>query len=57
MSAIKWLTCPKCANRFYIIEEQAGQGFEWFCPQCKHRFVEDESADVAKRGSDAAARM
>lgn len=56
MSAIKWLTCPKCANRFYIMAEHAGQAYEWFCPGCKHRFVEEESADVANRRSDARAR-
>src|SRR5688572_25856772 len=45
MSNIKWVQCPACAFRFYIIEEHAGQGFTWFCPKCRHEFKEDESAD------------
>jgi ribosomal protein L37AE/L43A len=45
MSGIKWLTCPKCAYRFYIVDEHANQGFEWFCPKCKHTF--DEEAALA----------
>jgi predicted Zn finger-like uncharacterized protein len=45
MAGIVWLTCPNCAFRFYIIDDDAGQGFEWFCPKCQHRFTEAESAD------------
>ena len=48
MSGIKWLVCPACRYRFYIVEEQAGRGFEWFCPSCKHEFGDDESADRPK---------
>jgi hypothetical protein len=47
VSGIKWLACPECRYRFYIIEEHAGQGFEWFCPKCKFTFGEDESVDEA----------
>ncbi len=42
MSAIHWLTCPKCAYRFYILEEHAGFGYLWFCPSCQHEFREAE---------------
>lgn len=45
MSNIKWLQCPACRFRFYIIEEQSGHGYTWFCPKCRHEFTEDESAD------------
>jgi uncharacterized paraquat-inducible protein A len=50
MSGIKWLTCPKCEFRFYIVEEHADQGFEWFCPRCKTTFseAEDEAAHKVK---------
>lgn len=49
MSSIKWLTCPACAYRFYIVEEHAGHGFLWFCPSCKHEFREED-----QRAADAA---
>lgn len=49
MSSIKWLTCPACAYRFYIVEEHAGHGFVWFCPSCKHEFREED-----QRAADAA---
>jgi uncharacterized protein YbaR (Trm112 family) len=42
MSAIRWLTCPACKYRFYIIDEQGGLGYLWFCPSCKHEFRENE---------------
>jgi hypothetical protein len=45
VSNIKWLQCPACTFRFYIIEEHAGHGYTWFCPKCRHEFTEDESAD------------
>lgn len=48
MSNIKWLGCPKCAYRFYIIEEQAEQGFLWFCPMCKHEFRETDGGSVPR---------
>ena len=45
MSGIKWLICPACRYRFYIVEEQAGHGFQWFCPSCKLDFGDAESID------------
>ena len=47
MAGIHWLTCPKCSYRFYILEEEAGQGFEWFCPRCQQRFTEAQAASGA----------
>ena len=47
MSAIRWLTCPTCAYRFYIIEEQAGLGYLWFCPSCRREFRENERSAAA----------
>ena len=55
MSGIRWLTCPSCDYRFYIVEEQAGQGFLWFCPSCKHEFREDDQQPSAASASRAAA--
>ena len=49
MAGIHWLTCPECSYRFYILEEEAGQGFEWFCPHCQHRFTEAEAASHAAK--------
>jgi hypothetical protein len=47
VSNIRWLQCPACRFRFYIIEEHAGHGYTWFCPKCRHEFAEDQSADRA----------
>lgn len=55
MSAIRWLTCPECKYRFYIIEEQAGLGYLWFCPTCKHEFRESEQTATAATASRGAA--
>jgi uncharacterized Zn finger protein (UPF0148 family) len=41
------LTCPNCEYRFYILEEETGKGFEWFCPRCQHRFTEADAAALA----------
>ena len=57
MSAIKWLVCPKCAYRFYIIEEQAGHGLLWFCPACKHEFRENEQKGSAATRAPSPASM
>lgn len=57
MSGIKWLSCPKCAFRFYIISEHADQGFDWFCPRCKHEFREDQQGQGAAAGRPAASGM
>lgn len=55
MSAIHWLVCPKCGFRFYIIEEQSGHGYLWFCPSCKHEFRErEQEVTRAPRPSGAA---
>lgn len=56
MSNIKWLTCPACRYRFYIIEEQAGQGFLWFCPSCKHEFHEGDMVQPAEARRPAGAQ-
>lgn len=40
---IKYLTCPKCENNFYIMEEFANKDYKWFCPKCQHHFTEKES--------------
>ena len=37
---IRFLDCPNCGRRFYIHEEFAGQGYDWFCPFCGHTFKE-----------------
>lgn len=44
MAGIHWLTCPKCSYRFYILQEEAGHNYEWFCPRCQARFTEAEAA-------------
>ncbi len=57
MSAIRWLTCPKCTYRFYILEEQTGYGFLWFCPSCKHEFRESDQVGTAGRAAPHPATM
>ena len=46
MAGIAWITCPACEYRFYILEDEAGFGYEWFCPRCQHRFTEEQAADA-----------
>jgi len=45
VSGIFWLQYPACSYRFYIIDEQRGNGYLWFCPKCKHEFRESQSAE------------
>jgi predicted nucleic-acid-binding Zn-ribbon protein len=45
---IKYLKCPKCGNRFYIMEEFANKGHTWFCPQCRLHFKESESVEEVR---------
>jgi len=40
---VVYLTCPDCGNEFYITDEFAGQGYDWFCPRCQRVFKEHES--------------
>ncbi len=42
-----YLTCPRCGYEFYITDEFAGQGYDWFCPRCQHVFKEQETAPAA----------
>jgi uncharacterized Zn finger protein (UPF0148 family) len=37
---IVYLICPNCGKRFYIHEEFAGHGYDWFCPFCQYMFKE-----------------
>lgn len=57
MSAIRWLTCPECAYRFYILEEQTGYGYLWFCPSCKHEFRESEQGERVARSAPSPTNM
>lgn len=41
---IRYLDCPNCSRRFYIHEEFAGQGYDWFCPFCGYVFKEPGAA-------------
>jgi len=41
---VVYLTCPACGKQFYIHEEFAGQGHDWFCPYCAHEFTEADAA-------------
>ena len=50
---IIYLVCPRCENEFYITDEFAGQGYDWFCPRCRHVFTEDES--LRRTGASTAA--
>ena len=46
---IVYLSCPKCGKQFYIHEEFAGQGYDWFCPYCGHEFTEADAAAAKGR--------
>ena len=56
---IVYLNCPKCRRQFYIHEEFAGQGYDWFCPYCRHEFTEAdaEAAEGRTAAADEARRQ
>jgi hypothetical protein len=50
MARIYWLTCPRCAGRFYAeYADFRHKGHQLWCPYCACRFAEDESPAIDDR--------
>jgi len=45
---IRYLSCPKCKNSFYIYAVFVDKGYTWLCPECRHTFTEKESGNHQK---------
>lgn len=50
MAGIVWLTCPECNFRFYVVDTDAGKGYEWFCPHCRKEFPERDGRPTVSAG-------
>ncbi len=47
MARIFWVTCPRCAGKFYChYDDLRHTRWELLCPYCSHSFPQEDSPEI-----------